>query len=39
VPDHADEVPLYFTYPQPTAYFAWHLLTRQAEAFPGLKVW
>lgn len=31
-------VPIYFTYPQPTAYFAWHLLTRRTDAFPGLAV-
>ncbi|MEK6975396.1 MAG: DsbA family protein [Candidatus Thermoplasmatota archaeon] len=32
------EVALYFTYPQPAAYFAWHLLTTRPDAFPGLKV-
>ena len=30
-------VDLYFTYPQPTAYFAWHLATRTPEAFPGVR--
>lgn len=33
-----DEVDVYFTYPQPTAYFAWHLLAKRPDAFPGLKV-
>lgn len=33
-----DPVALYFTYPQPAAYFAWHLLTTRRDAFPGLKV-
>lgn len=33
-----DGVPLYFTYPQPAAYFAWHLLTKRADQFPGLEV-
>jgi 2-hydroxychromene-2-carboxylate isomerase len=33
-----EPVPVYFTYPQPTAYFAWHLIHRQAEHFPGLRV-
>jgi 2-hydroxychromene-2-carboxylate isomerase len=37
-PKPLQPVPLYFTYPQPTAYFAWHLLTRRPEAFPGLEV-
>ncbi len=34
----ADEVAVYFTYPQPAAYFAWHLATRRADAFPGVRV-
>ncbi len=32
------DVALYFTFPQPTAYFAWHLLATKPERFPGLKV-
>ena len=33
----AAPVALYFTYPQPAAYFAWHLATRRPEAFPGVR--
>lgn len=33
----ADEVVVYFTYPQPAAYFAWHLATRRPDAFPGVR--
>ncbi|MFA5944257.1 MAG: DsbA family protein [Candidatus Thermoplasmatota archaeon] len=36
--ESVQSVRLYFTYPQPAAYFAWHLLTRRADAFPGLNV-
>ena len=32
------DVPVWFTYPQPAAYFAWHLATRRPEAFPGVRL-
>lgn len=28
---------VYFTYPQPAAYFAWHLATTRPDAFPGVR--
>lgn len=31
------DVPVWFTYPQPAAYFAWHITTRHPEAFPGVR--
>lgn len=33
-----DSVPLYFTYPQPSAYLAWHVLRTHPDQFPGLTV-
>lgn len=32
-----ESVDVFFTYPQPAAYFAWHLATRRADAFPGVR--
>lgn len=34
------DVAVYFTYPQPSAYLAWHLLRKHADRFPGIRfVW
>ncbi len=32
-----ETVPVYFTYPQPSAYLAWHLVTRHPDRFPGIR--